>query len=123
MRMDTGLESTVYARACLSCAAQILNSFCFIRIGGVSLGLTLPWQLLAAHPPGPLYFPMPLTGAGDCGGAEIAFPGNMSKNPSATAPHQPEPKLRKAMVVTRTQLYCADDGRTLKAQYCTSRLE
>src|SRR5512138_2170762 len=69
MRSDTGLDSTMKARECLSCAAQMLYSFCGMRVS--DLGRTLPWQLLAAQPPGPLNMPglraVAPDGAGACG--------------------------------------------------------
>src|SRR6476469_3217008 len=56
MRSETGLESTLKALACLSCPAQMVYSFWKMRV--TVLGWTLPWQLLAAQLPAPLYLPM-----------------------------------------------------------------
>src|SRR5450432_2942867 len=61
MRMETGLERTWKARACLSCPAQMLYSFCGTRV--TVLGRMLPWQLLAAQPPAPLYLPTTVSAA------------------------------------------------------------
>jgi hypothetical protein len=51
----------------LSFSIQVAYSFCWIRVR--FLGITLPWQALAAQPPGPTY--LPLTGGGEEISAEL----------------------------------------------------
>jgi len=41
------------ARLCLSCKIQVEYSFCKMRLP--TTGFTLPWQLVAAQEPGPIY--------------------------------------------------------------------
>ena len=53
MRVATGLESTVYACACLSFTTQVLYSFCQTELS--ERGATPPWQLGEAQEPGPVY--------------------------------------------------------------------
>lgn len=53
MRSPTSLVSAWYARLCLSFTIHVEYSFCRIRLPAT--GLTLPWQLVAAHEPGPMY--------------------------------------------------------------------
>ena len=67
MRSPTGLVSALYARECLSCTTQMLYSFWKMRVS--ARGLTLPWQLVAAQPPGPTYLPVSL---GAPAGREVA---------------------------------------------------
>src|SRR4029077_7986117 len=69
IRSETGVLRTAKAFACLSCAIQIVYSFWKMRV--VVFGCTLPWQLLAAHPPGPLYLPA-ATAFWSYGGVAIA---------------------------------------------------
>lgn len=54
MRSPTSPVSTWYARLCLSCNIHVEYSFCKMRLPAI--GLTLPWQLVAAQEPGPMYF-------------------------------------------------------------------
>ena len=54
MRWPTGLVSAWYARLCLSCKIQVEYSFWKTRLPAI--GFTLPWQLVAAQEPGPMYF-------------------------------------------------------------------
>src|SRR5882762_10777991 len=54
MRSPTSPVSAWYARLCLSCKIQVVYSVCRMRLSAT--GLTLPWQLVAAQEPGPIYF-------------------------------------------------------------------
>src|SRR5437868_11677075 len=54
MRPPISLVSAWYARLCLSFKIHVLYSVCKIRLPAT--GFTLPWQLVAAHDPGPIYF-------------------------------------------------------------------
>jgi hypothetical protein len=53
-----------YARLCLSCKIQVVYSVCRMRLSAT--GFTLPWQLVAAHEPGPIYFCGSLVDFADC---------------------------------------------------------
>src|SRR3974390_3313725 len=53
MRSPTSPVRAWKARLCLSCKIHVEYSFCRIRLPAT--GLTLPWQLVAAHEPGPMY--------------------------------------------------------------------
>src|SRR5271157_2116834 len=78
----------------------MLNSFCQILV--TFLGLTLPWQLLAAHPPGPLYFPTPLAGgADDCGPAVAAT--RLISRTATLAASPARPAILRAPIVFRTR--------------------
>lgn len=54
MRSPISPVSAWYARLCLSLVIQVEYSFCKIRLP--TTGVTLPWQLVAAQEPGPIYF-------------------------------------------------------------------
>src|SRR5258707_15884577 len=54
MRSPTSPVSAWYARLCLSCKIQVVYSVCRMRLSAT--GFTLPWQLVAAQDPGPIYF-------------------------------------------------------------------
>ena len=53
MRSPTSPVNAWYARLCLSLMIHVEYSFCKIRLP--AMGFTLPWQLVAAHEPGPMY--------------------------------------------------------------------
>src|SRR5215471_13950136 len=53
MRSPTSPVKALYARLCLSCSIQVEYSFCRMRLPAT--GFTLPWQLVAAQEPGPMY--------------------------------------------------------------------
>ena len=54
MRSPMSPVSAAYAWLCLSLTIQVEYSFCRMRLP--ITGLTLPWQLVAAQDPGPIYF-------------------------------------------------------------------
>src|SRR5580704_4960569 len=54
MRSPMSPVSAWYAWLCLSFTIQVEYSFCKMRLPAT--GLTLPWQLVAAQEPGPMYF-------------------------------------------------------------------
>src|ERR1700738_5034725 len=53
MRSPISPVSAWYALLCLSLIIQVEYSFCRMRLSAT--GFTLPWQLVAAHEPGPRY--------------------------------------------------------------------
>jgi hypothetical protein len=74
------LVSAWYARLCLSFKIQVVYSVCRIRLS--TTGLTLPWQLVAAQEPGPMYFCASLEDFEFCAKAENA---NAKNAPAASA--------------------------------------
>src|SRR5271165_4505628 len=75
----------------------MLNSFCQILV--TLLGLTLPWQLLAAHPPGPLYLPTPLLGGTGVCCAAVRLPGTVKNAAAARMAHEIRMTCPKYIVV------------------------
>src|SRR6202030_1514 len=53
MRSPTSPVSSGYARLCLSLRIHVEYSSCRMRL--FATGFTLPWQLVAAQDPGPMY--------------------------------------------------------------------
>src|SRR5882724_11712806 len=53
MRSPKSPVKAWYARLCLSLMIHVEYSFCRIRL--LATDFTLPWQLVAAHEPGPMY--------------------------------------------------------------------
>src|SRR4029077_7679537 len=70
MRSPTSPVSAWYARLCLSFKIQVLYSVCRMRLS--ETGFTLPWQLVAAQEPGPMYFCGSAMGLEDWATTEIA---------------------------------------------------
>src|SRR5580700_10816646 len=54
MRSPMSPVSAWYAWLCLSLTIHVEYSFCRMRLPAT--GVTLPWQLVAAQEPGPMYF-------------------------------------------------------------------
>ena len=87
MRSPTSPVSAWYARLCLSCKIHVEYSFCRILLPAT--GLTLPWQLVAAQEPGPMYFTGSLPSF-----AEVFPAGNSN---SAATKHKAEGETRELM--------------------------
>src|ERR1700688_2486794 len=72
MRSPMSPVSAWYAWLCLSLTIHVEYSFCRMRLPAT--GLTLPWQLVAAQEPGPMYFTgSPFESAFERGGLALAF--------------------------------------------------
>src|SRR6202035_4870075 len=61
MRSPMSPVSAWYALLCLSLTIHVEYSFCRMRLSAT--GLTLPWQLVAAQEPGPMYLADSLSAA------------------------------------------------------------
>jgi len=70
MRSPISPVSAWYARLCLSFKIHVVYSVCRIRLSAT--GFTLPWQLVAAQEPGPIYFCGSPADFADCAPAGIA---------------------------------------------------
>src|SRR5216684_3700155 len=98
MRSPTSPVSDWYARLCLSFKIQVVYSVCRMRLSAT--GFTLPWQLVAAHDPGPIYFCGSLPTFAVCADVLKANARNAAQTVSAG---RPEDGVKKCMVEVRKE--------------------